>query len=55
MSLQNIAKKLALGAYLEMDRMDGDTCQWYVNVPVVLPGTDIFENKYRICICRHWH
>ena len=38
-----------------MDRMDQDMCQWYVNASVVLPGTDIFGNKYSTCIRRHWH
>ena len=38
----------------EMDRMDEDMCQWYVNVSVVLPGTDVFENKSSTCTSRHW-
>ena len=37
-----------------MDRMDEDMCQWYVNVSVIFPGTDIFENKYSTCTSRHW-
>ena len=38
-----------------MDRMDQDMCQWYVNASVILPGTDIFGNKYSTCIRRHRH
>ena len=38
-----------------MERTDQDMCQWYVNGSVILPGTDVFENKHSTCIRRHWH
>ena len=38
-----------------MDRLDQDMCQWYVIAFIFLTATDMFENKYSTCICRHWH
>ena len=48
-------EKIRFESTYAMDRLDQDMCQWYVNTFIVLTATDILENKYSTCICRHLH
>ena len=43
----NHCEKIRFESLSEIDRLDQDTCQQYVNVSIVLPGTEVLKKQVK--------